>query len=318
MKTNNFIIDYKKSIFFILIPIIFYFCYLTSLRSPYFPDYQMYMHLFYNERDYVEYSFNLLASFFEKSDSGFLSFLFLYAILGFGLQIFFLTKYIYMVRNVWWYFLSLVLYFPYFYLYWGLIQIRYAAGISFLLLGLMSDRLRNQILLFSLAIFFHNTMLMPALLFMIFSYLKNKIVKLCLIPILVLISVLGISFTRYKEKYSDYGMESFGYLSGNMVLLYCFCLVFFFFRGDVIQNFKVKIMNIYFVVIILLLWVLIFNLIMPIVANRFLTLNIFLAAICCFFIKNKYSWILITALIFLFSIWNIEVLILRENEVFTP
>ncbi|QJB50027.1 hypothetical protein HGD77_15295 [Acinetobacter sp. NEB149] len=242
----------------------------------------------------------------------------LYAILGFGLHMFFLARYVYLVRGLGWYLLSLFIYFPYFYIYWGLIQIRYAAGISFLLLGLMAKKNINRYVFFVIAVSFHNTMLLPALLYLIFYQIKNMTIKLLLVPILIALAVFGISFTRYKEKYSDYGMESFGYLSGNMVLLYCFCILFFFFRGDIIDKFKDRIINTYLVVIVLLLWVLFFNLIMPIVANRFLTLNIFLAAICCLFIKNKYYWILMTLLVFLFSIWNLEVLILRENEVFTP
>ena len=146
MEINNlkFIISYRKFILLLLFPLIFYCCYLVSLRSQFFPDYQMYQHLFYNERDYVEYSFNFISSLFDKTDEGFLNFLFAYAILGFGLHILFLTRYIYLVRGLGWYLLSLILYFPYFFVYWGLIQIRYAAGISFLLLGLMAEKNKNS------------------------------------------------------------------------------------------------------------------------------------------------------------------------------
>ncbi|MDM6777880.1 EpsG family protein, partial [Klebsiella michiganensis] len=98
--------------------------------------------------DNVEMSFNFLTNFFRSNNLGFDAFLFLYALLGLGLHLYFSMIYVKDEQGTLRFLIFLIPYFCYFFILWDLIQIRYSAGISFLMFGIFAANKKKEFCFF--------------------------------------------------------------------------------------------------------------------------------------------------------------------------
>ncbi|MDM6777879.1 hypothetical protein, partial [Klebsiella michiganensis] len=65
-------------------------------------------------------------------------------------------------------------------------------------------------------------MMLPIGLFYLFLILKNKYIKLLMIPGIAIASLAGLQFTRYSEKYNEVSnsLDRLNLLGGNCLMLY--------------------------------------------------------------------------------------------------
>lgn len=313
---------FRKNVFieFLLLSIV---CIIISIfianRDQYLPDYQMYLTLYNYSSDLVEVSFNTIATFFRTYfNDGFVFFLFFYALLGFVLHMFF--AYFYVKNEQGWirYLIYLIPYFFYFFIFWDLIQIRYSAGISFLLFGIFSASNKWRIVFFSLAIFFHNSMLLPEALFILYSTLKKDYLKFLSIPVITAVAYIGLQFTRYSSKYEQSSAEwdHLNLLGGNCLILYLLVASLFYFKSFVNLKYKNQITALIFTTSVLAMLIVVLNTDYPAIANRLLALTLFLAFTCVSFVKNKYNLIFFLLVSIVFSAWNFNIIILDPKSFF--
>ena len=310
--------------FFVLLLLTIVGAFVISGRNQYLPYYQMYLTLYHYASDLVEFSFNAIAGFYRgffPGDDGFIYFLFTYAILGFVLHMYF--AYFYIKKEQGWirYLFFLMPYFCYFFIYWDLIQIRYAAGISFLLFGMFASSVRWRFFFFALAILFHNSMVLPEALFLLFTLIRKDYIKLIAVPGIAITALIGLQFTRYSVKYEQSSAEwvHLNLLGGNCLMLYLMVLSMLYFKKYLNNNYKKTVTSLIYTVSVLTLLIVVLNGNYPAIANRLLALTLFLAFICVSFVKGKYNLIFFIALSIVFSLWNLNIIVLDPNSFFnTP
>lgn len=300
------------------VPLVLLICYLVTKRGQFLPDYQMYYSLFLYPSDNVEISFNLLTTFFRDNNLGFDAFLFLYALLGLGLHLYFSMKYVKDEQGTLRFIIFLIPYFCYFFILWDLIQIRYSAGISFLMFGIFAANNKKRILLFFTAFVLHNSMMLPIGLFYLFLILKNKYIKFLMVPGIAIASLAGLQFTRYSEKYNEVSntLDRLNLLGGNCLMLYTMVAMFFIFHKDINQKFKAQVSALIYSTLVLTVLIITLNFEYTSIANRLLALSLFFAFTCHIFIRNRFNLIFIFLLAVVFSAWNFNLIVLDPNSFF--
>ena len=292
---------------------------LIANRNQYLPDYQMYLSLYTYSSDIVEVSFNTIASFFKSfTDNGFVYFLFFYSFLGFVLHMFFAYYYIKYEQGWLRFAIYLVPYFCYFFIFWDLIQIRYSAGISFLLFGVFCNSRKWRFFFFVLAICFHNSMILPEILFILYSTIKKDYLKYLSMPLITMVAYIGLQYTRYSGKYEQSSAEwdHLNLLGGNCLMLYLLVCSLFYFRKKINERYAKQITALIFTVSVLAMLIVVLNTDYPAIANRLLALTLFLAFTCTAFIKDKYNLIFFLLISMVFSMWNFNIIILDPRSFF--
>lgn len=319
---KKYIVNKSKLLENVIFTLLCFICilYITN-RDQYLPDYQMYLSLYNSQSILVEISFNYLSILFNwlfDGSDGFKYFLFLYAILGFGLHMLFFYFYIKKEQG-WIRFLFFMLtYFCYFYIFWDLIQIRYSVGISFLIFGMFCKSKKHAIIFFGVAIFFHNSMILPAGLFFLYAYLKKDYLKVLAIPLISVIAFLGLSFTRYSEKYEQgiVDWDHLNLLGGNCLILYTLVISNLFFKKYIKDKYSKTIISLMYTVSVMTVLIVILNSGFPAIANRLLALTLFLSFICSVFVFNKYNLIFFVIISMVFSLWNLNIIVLDPTSFF--
>lgn len=319
MNVNRII--FKKKFFLelgVITPLVILLCIIVTFRNQYLPDYQMYYSIYLSSSSQVEISYNLIASFFKEYNLGFLAFLFTYSFLGLGLHMFFAYFYL-KCEQGWVRLLSFLLpYYFYLFIFWDLIQIRYSVGISFLLFGLFSKKNKLRVIFFCLAFAFHNSMILPILLYCVFSVIKRERLRLLMVPIIALVSLVGLEFTRYAVKYdeSTTDWDKLNLLGGNCLMLYTLVIALFYFKNSISNKYKDQVIKLIYITSVLTLLIVILNFDFPAIANRLLALAIFFAFLGHGFMRGRKNLLFILLIAFVFSAWNFNIIVMDPRSFF--
>ncbi|HHQ2448159.1 EpsG family protein [Raoultella ornithinolytica] len=295
----------KNIIYIYILPLLLLQCYFIASRDSLLPDYMMYYTIFNNPllRPDIEVSFQFISYLLSPITNGFIIFLYIYSILGFLLKS---TAFYYIQperKRLFYFFIFIVSYIFSFAIIWDYIQIRAGVGVSFLLIGLLSEKTFYRCLFLIIAILFHYSMVLPVCLFLLFMYVKNRKLKLLSIPLIVTLSLIFFFLTPYSESYSksNYNIQGRGIFDSLYLLIYITLFIIYFFRKSIIPEFREVITSIFFTSLTITIIMVMMNKSFPAFTDRLVDITTFLSFLCLFFIRLKWYELFLLAYLCLFS-----------------
>lgn len=296
---NLFLIKRKKMEFFILTLIFFIISIFVSQRSEDMPDYANYKMLYDSPAD-IEFSYKFISDVTRwlGGGDGFYILLFIYAFLGLAVK----NLFLYLKFSRYYYFLYIFGYFLIFFPIWDLIQIRYSVGIAFLILGFFS--FKNKFLFLFIGCLFHYSIVIPAIVYLFFHYVRVGFFRLIISPILLLLFYFFTIGGMYGDKYNvnNYG-EVYNIITTNSVFSLLLIIFMCFFRSGVNVKYLKMVESVILTSVFLLVFLSLISFELPSASFRLLFLVNYLLFVCLFFVRARNSEYILT-LVTLFFVIN--------------
>lgn len=307
-------ISRHKVVILQLIVLSFLVCFFIANRNPYLADYQMYLTLFELQwKGGLEVSYGFLSYLFSGDAKYFVYFLFLYAVLGFGLKVYFAISRLYVYGGLYCIIAFSITYFCSFFEMWDLIQIRYSAAISFFLLGVFNKKKFSRIILFLLSVMFHYSLVFFVSNFLLFSYVKSRKMRLMLVPLVSLFDSLIVIYSSYGKKYSEVAISGASLHSGIYISIYLMFFVSFIFRKRFSSKYSGEVYSLFLTSSVTLVLMIALNHFVIGLTDRLMTLCSLLFIICLLFVENKSFKILLTLVLIVYNVWVLNVYIFNPN-----
>ena len=306
--------DFNK--YFFIFPCMFFIPLLICFRSDDFRDYQNYYNYFKYGYEGVEVSYKIISTLLRSVDNGFYYLLYLYGFLGFSLK-FYRFYEIYAINYGFFRFLLVLsMYFCCFFVLWDLIQIRYSAAISFLMIGFFCKNIKFKFFLFFISFLFHYSMVVPICLFIFLVYFKNNFTRFLFFILFPIFGYFLIGYSEYALRYSsvssDYD-QSIPIFSGIYFLNFFMIIVFIFFKDKVSENYREISLDIFWASLILMVLCMVISPVTPEGANRYISLLTFQLLMLFSLIKNRLFSYLYFVFVVFFCFWYLKIYIWKED-----
>jgi hypothetical protein len=314
---NKVLVSKNNAVKYVLLyPFLLIAILVATYRAENLPDYQMYYYMYQTHIEDVELSFRILNEFFYPYQNGFIYFLLVYAVLGVFIKINSIYNYISKYNGIYPFILFIFVYISFFYINWDLIQIRYSVGVSFLIAGILAEKKIHSLIFFVISLFFHSSMFLPILLFILISFFKNFSIQLCIGLILGILVFLIFKYTFYAEKYEFYGREAPSIISGQyLITMFMLALNFFMRKNSTSADRGNIILNMAFSMFVTMLLI---KGSYGAVADRMYTLVEFLLLINLLLIRERYFSILFFLFLIFYVFWHWKIFILVPQGLLTP
>lgn len=290
---------------------------MISLRNDDFRDYQSYYTYFKYGYDGVEISYKFFSNILSGFDLGFYYLLYLFGFFGFSLKISKLYNIYYVDYGGLRFILLFLMYLCGFFFLWDLIQIRFSAAISFLLLALFEKDKKNKFIYYLLSFLFHYSMIIPIVIFYFFYIFKNKILRFLF---LVLFPLFIFYISQYSEYALKYSVDNSNYdqtlslFSGIYFLNFFMIILFYIFRGKVHDLYVDISKNLFTGSLVLMFVAIAISINTPEGANRLISLLTFLLILLFSLVKDKIFNIIYIIFTLFFCYWYLKIYLFKEDS----